>query len=45
SLSNSLEQQLALESRSMSALAADTEDAVEGFTAFAGKRPAVFKGK
>ena len=45
SLSNSLEQQLALESRSMSGLAADTEDAVEGFTAFAQKRAAVFKGR
>jgi len=45
SLSNSLEQQLALESRSMSALAADTEDAVEGFTAFSQKRTPVFKGK
>lgn len=43
--SNALEQQLALESRSMASLAADTTDAKEGFAAFAGKRAAEFKGR
>ncbi|MFM8516468.1 MAG: enoyl-CoA hydratase-related protein [Nevskiaceae bacterium] len=43
--SNSLEQQLALESRSMAALAAETTDAHEGFAAFAAKRSANFTGR
>jgi len=41
----SLEQQLALESRSMSGLAAHTADAAEGFAAFANKRVAKFTGR
>ena len=42
---NSLEQQLALESRSMSALADRTEDAREGYTAFAQKRAPKYHGR
>jgi 2-(1,2-epoxy-1,2-dihydrophenyl)acetyl-CoA isomerase len=42
--SNSLEQHLALESRSMSALA-ETADGREGFAAFVAKRPAHFTGR
>ncbi|MFM7396819.1 MAG: enoyl-CoA hydratase/isomerase family protein [Gammaproteobacteria bacterium] len=43
--SHSLEQQLALESRSMAALADGTEDAREGFTAFAQKRAPKYTGR
>jgi 2-(1,2-epoxy-1,2-dihydrophenyl)acetyl-CoA isomerase len=42
---NSLEQQLALESRSMSVLAERTEDAREGYTAFAQKRAPKYHGR
>jgi 2-(1,2-epoxy-1,2-dihydrophenyl)acetyl-CoA isomerase len=42
---NSLEQQLALESRSMATLAAETTDAHEGFSAFVSKRTANFTGR
>jgi 1,4-dihydroxy-2-naphthoyl-CoA synthase len=44
-LGNSLEQQLALESRSMSVLAERTEDAREGYTAFAQKRAPKYHGR
>lgn len=43
--SHSLEQQLALESRSMATLADDTADAREGFTAFAQKRAPKYTGR
>lgn len=45
SFDHSLEQQLALESRSMSALADGTQDAREGFTAFAQKRTPKYTGR
>lgn len=45
SFANSLEQQLALESHSMSMLAAESEDTTEGFKAFTAKRSPQFKGR
>jgi 2-(1,2-epoxy-1,2-dihydrophenyl)acetyl-CoA isomerase len=42
---NSLEEQLALESRSMATLADRTEDAREGFTAFSQKRAPKYNGR
>jgi 2-(1,2-epoxy-1,2-dihydrophenyl)acetyl-CoA isomerase len=42
---NSLEEQLALESRSMASLADRTEDAREGYTAFAQKRAPKYNGR
>ncbi|MCG8546796.1 MAG: enoyl-CoA hydratase [Alphaproteobacteria bacterium] len=44
SLNNTIEQQLALETRSLAECMA-TEDHAEGVTAFVEKRPAVFKGR
>jgi 2-(1,2-epoxy-1,2-dihydrophenyl)acetyl-CoA isomerase len=43
--SNSLETQMGLEARAIAGLAAATSDAREGFTAFVGKRKAVFEGR
>ncbi|MBM4199235.1 MAG: hypothetical protein FJ198_06025, partial [Gammaproteobacteria bacterium] len=42
---NTLEQQLALEARSMTSLAGNTSDSREGFAAFAEKRSAKFTGR
>lgn len=42
---NTLEQQLALEARSMASLAGNTQDSREGFAAFTEKRPAKFTGR